>query len=83
MAPLEALQLADGRVFTGRQAVASSLVDAIGGIDEAGNGCKTPMASTWTCRPWPLTRKGASHWPLIYCPWGKKRCFVKHLGLTV
>ena len=35
IAPLEALQLADGRVFTGRQAVANSLVDAIGGIDEA------------------------------------------------
>jgi protease-4 len=32
---LNALQIADGRIFTGRQAVANKLVDAIGGINEA------------------------------------------------
>ncbi len=30
-----ALQLSDGRIYTGRQAVALNLVDAVGGIDEA------------------------------------------------
>ncbi|MBT3396594.1 MAG: signal peptide peptidase SppA [Alphaproteobacteria bacterium] len=35
LTPLEALQLADGRVFTGRQAIANNLVDAIGGVEEA------------------------------------------------
>ena len=33
--PLDALQIADVRIFTGRQAVANNLVDAIGGINEA------------------------------------------------
>jgi len=35
LTPLEAMQLADGRVFTGRQAIANNLVDAIGGVEEA------------------------------------------------
>ena len=35
LTPLNALQIADGRIFTGRQAVANKLVDAIGGINEA------------------------------------------------
>ena len=30
-----ALQLSDGRIYTGRQAVALNLVDAVGGLDEA------------------------------------------------
>ena len=33
--PVEALLLSDGRVFTGRQAVANNLIDGIGGMDEA------------------------------------------------
>ena len=33
--PAEAGKLADGRVFTGRQAVANGLIDAIGGLREA------------------------------------------------
>jgi protease-4 len=41
----EALQMADGRIFTGRQAVANNLVDAIGGINEARDWL-------WTCCLW-------------------------------
>jgi protease-4 len=33
----DALQLADGRIFTGRQAVTNTLIDGIGSIDEAWN----------------------------------------------
>ena len=33
--PALALQLADGRIFTGRQAVAANLIDGTGGMDEA------------------------------------------------
>ena len=35
LSPIDALQLADGRIFTGRQAVANTLIDGIGSIDEA------------------------------------------------
>ncbi len=35
LSPTTALQLSDGRVYTGRQAVALNLVDAVGGVDEA------------------------------------------------
>ncbi|MBL8806006.1 MAG: signal peptide peptidase SppA [Rhodospirillales bacterium] len=35
MGRAQALALADGRVFTGRQAKANGLIDALGGIDEA------------------------------------------------
>lgn len=35
LAPEEAKRLADGRIYTGRQAVAAKLVDEIGGEDEA------------------------------------------------
>ena len=35
LSPATTLQLADGRVYTGRQAVTLSLVDAVGGLDEA------------------------------------------------
>ena len=35
LSPAAALQLADGRVFSGRQAVSLSLIDAVGGIEEA------------------------------------------------
>ncbi|MSP20609.1 MAG: signal peptide peptidase SppA [Alphaproteobacteria bacterium] len=35
LSPTTALQISDGRVYTGRQAVALNLVDAVGGVDEA------------------------------------------------
>lgn len=35
LSPVDALQLADGRIFTGRQAVTNTLIDGIGGIDQA------------------------------------------------
>ena len=35
LSPATALQLADGRVYTGRQAVSLSLIDAVGGLEEA------------------------------------------------
>ena len=35
LAPVTALQLSDGRIYTGRQASSLNLIDATGGIDEA------------------------------------------------
>ncbi len=35
LAPAAALQLSDGRIYTGRQAASLNLIDATGGIDEA------------------------------------------------
>jgi protease IV len=35
LSPVTALQLSDGRVYTGRQAASLNLIDGTGGIDEA------------------------------------------------
>ena len=61
MDPAKVRELADGRAYTGRQALKLGLVDAIGGEREARDWLARPRASLPTCRSGRSRRSAA--WP--------------------
>ena len=83
MSKEKVLKLADGRAFSGRQALANGLVDAIGAEAEVRKWLAETHKSPMTCRlrtlKWSMTSKLG-----VICsiPRSEKFCFLKDLVLT-